>query len=100
PHLRALTGELERVRRVYDRDRAAYDRGMGLTEALVRRGRRGVGEGARGRVLDIGAGTGRSLPYYGPAVSSVVGIDLSLPMLRFGVARAAAAAFPVALLQM
>jgi ubiquinone/menaquinone biosynthesis C-methylase UbiE len=45
-------------------------------------GRRGkVGEIVRGRVLDIGFGTGLSLPYYPPSVS-VVGVDVSLPMLQ------------------
>jgi ubiquinone/menaquinone biosynthesis C-methylase UbiE len=36
---------------------------------------------ARGRVLEIGVGTGLSLPHY-PAVEEIVGVDPSEPMLR------------------
>jgi len=45
-------------------------------------GRRKVGEIVRGRVLDIGFGTGLSLPHY-PSGVEVTGIDASLGMLRF-----------------
>ena len=75
--------QLGRVQRVYDRDPAAYDRGMSfVTERLLKRGRQRVGETVTGRVLDIGFGTGLSLPHYPPSVK-VVGIDASLGMLRF-----------------
>jgi ubiquinone/menaquinone biosynthesis C-methylase UbiE len=40
-----------------------------------------VGEIVHGKVLDVGFGTGLSLPYY-PASVSVVGLDVSLPMLQ------------------
>ncbi len=53
-----------------------------LTERLLA-GRRGrVGEIVTGRLLDIGFGTGLSLPHYPPTLE-VVGIDASLPMLQF-----------------
>jgi ubiquinone/menaquinone biosynthesis C-methylase UbiE len=41
-----------------------------------------VGESVAGRLLDIGFGTGLSLPHYPPSIS-VTGIDASLSMLRF-----------------
>jgi ubiquinone/menaquinone biosynthesis C-methylase UbiE len=54
----------------------------GFTEWMLAGRRRKVGETVRGRVLDIGFGTGLSLPHYPPAVA-VTGIDASLGMLRF-----------------
>jgi hypothetical protein len=71
------------VRRFYDRDPAAYHRGMSfVTERLLAGGRRKVGESARGRLLDVGFGTGLSLPHY-PSSVDVIGIDASLGMLQF-----------------
>jgi ubiquinone/menaquinone biosynthesis C-methylase UbiE len=76
--------DLARVRRVFDHDPGAYHRGMSsrVSDWMLRDGRRKVGESVRGRVLDIGFGTGLSLPHYPPGVE-VVGIDASLGMLRF-----------------
>jgi hypothetical protein len=61
---RTLSGvsQLRRVRRIYDRDPAAYHRGSLLTERLLAARRRKVGEIVTGRLLDIGFGTGLSLP--------------------------------------
>ena len=71
------------MRRIYDRDPAAYHRGMSVvTERLLAGRRRKVGESVRGRLLDVGFGTGLSLPHYPPSVE-VIGIDASLGMLRF-----------------
>jgi len=42
-----------------------------------------VGEAVRGLVLDVGFGTGLSVPYY-PADVRVVGIDISPKMLEVG----------------
>jgi SAM-dependent methyltransferase len=70
------------VRRIYDRDPAAYHRGSGLTERLLASRRQKVGEIVTGRLLDIGFGTGLSLPHYPPSLS-VIGVDASLGMLRF-----------------
>jgi ubiquinone/menaquinone biosynthesis C-methylase UbiE len=53
-----------------------------VTERLLARWRRKVGESVSGRLLDVGFGTGLSLPHYPPSVS-VVGIDASLGMLRY-----------------
>ena len=73
------------MRRFYDRDPDRYHRGMTspVSEWLLG-GRRGkVGEAVRGRVLDVGFGTGLSVPSY-PEGLEVIGIDASLPMLEYG----------------
>jgi SAM-dependent methyltransferase len=80
--------QLNRVRRIYDRNPAAYHRGSGLTEGLLAARRRKVGEIVTGRLLDIGFGTGLSLPHYPPSID-VVGIDASLRMLNFARSEAA-----------
>lgn len=85
---------MKRVKRVYDRDPAAYHRSMssGLTARMLGQWRERVGETVRGRLLDVGFGSGLSLPHY-PAAVKVVGVDYSLPMLqhaRLGAERAAA----------
>jgi ubiquinone/menaquinone biosynthesis C-methylase UbiE len=81
---RTLRGvsQLNRVRRFYDRDPARYHRGSVVTERVLSRWRQKVGESVTGRLLDIGFGTGLSLPHYPPSVE-VVGVDASLGMLRF-----------------
>ena len=48
--------------------------------------------GARGRVLEIGIGSGRNLPFYGAAAEEVVGIDPSAELLAM--TRRAAASSP------
>jgi SAM-dependent methyltransferase len=75
---------LARVRRLFDRDPGAYHRGMSsrFSEWMLRDGRIKVGEAVRGRLLDVGFGTGLSVPHYPPAVD-VIGVDASLGMLRF-----------------
>jgi ubiquinone/menaquinone biosynthesis C-methylase UbiE len=90
---------LDRIRRVYDADPARYHRGSFLTERLVARGRRRVGETVTGRLLDVGFGTGLSLPHY-PQSLEVVGIDASLPMLQFAGRHADLALRRVLLVQM
>ncbi len=52
---------------------------------------------ARGRVLEMGIGSGLNLPFYGGAVTAVVGVDPSPEMLRLAQTKAAAAPFPVEL---
>ena len=53
---------------------------------------------ARGRVLEIGVGTGLSLPHY-PQVDELVGVDPSEPMLRRARRRAAELARDVRLVE-
>jgi ubiquinone/menaquinone biosynthesis C-methylase UbiE len=91
--------QLNRVRRIYDRNPAGYHRGSALTERLLAVRRRRVGEIVTGRLLDIGFGTGLSLPHYPPSVD-VIGIDASLGMLRFARSEAASLGRPVQLLEM
>lgn len=54
--------------------------------------------GAEGRVLEIGIGSGLNLPFYGGGVREIVGVDPSAALLRLAAPRAAAAGFPVSLL--
>ncbi len=80
---------LERVRRIYDKDPDRYDQAMssGLGSWMMRGRREKVGEMMSGRALDVGFGTGLSLPHYRPEVE-VVGVDASPKMLA--IARSAA----------
>jgi ubiquinone/menaquinone biosynthesis C-methylase UbiE len=78
-----MSRRFEKVRRIYDTDPGAYDRAMssGISRRILEARRRKVGEIVRGRVLDVGFGTGISAAYYPPDVS-VVGIDASPKMLQ------------------
>ncbi len=76
---------------------AAYDWLIGPLERLWLARRRAALVGpAAGRVLEVGVGTGLTLPYYRQAVE-VVGVDPNPAMLERARARAAEAAAPVAL---
>lgn len=70
-----------------------------LTERLLAGRRSKVGEVVTGRLLDIGFGTGLSLSHY-PSSVEVVGIDASLPMLRFAQQQADPGGRRVLLVQM
>jgi ubiquinone/menaquinone biosynthesis C-methylase UbiE len=59
--------------------------------------RKRVGRAAIGRVLDLGIGTGLNLPFYGPEVSSVVGVDPSAALLRMAADQVRGARMPVEL---
>jgi len=52
---------------------------------------------ARGRVLEVGIGSGLNPPFYGPEVVELDGVDPSPELLRQARRRAAAARFPVRL---
>ncbi|GGG52399.1 methyltransferase [Caldovatus sediminis] len=54
---------------------------------------------ARGRVLEVGVGSGLNLPLYGPGVEQVVGLDPSAELLRRAAPLAARAAVPVHLVR-
>lgn len=58
-----------------------------------------VAGGARGRVLEIGLGSGRNLPFYGAGVDELVGLDPSPEMLALAREAAARAARPVTLVE-
>jgi len=60
-----------------------YDRQMTKVEqAGLRAYREGLLAGAAGQVLEIGAGTGSNLRFYGPAVESLTLTEPEIPMLR------------------
>jgi phosphatidylethanolamine/phosphatidyl-N-methylethanolamine N-methyltransferase len=74
------TFEKARVEKIYSRWAPVYDLVFG---AVFEQGRRAVVaavERVGGRILEVGVGTGMSLPYYSRA-SRVFGIDLSEEML-------------------
>jgi ubiquinone/menaquinone biosynthesis C-methylase UbiE len=48
-------------------------------------------ETARGLVLEVGVGSGRTLPLYRPAVAHVIAIDPSTELLRLASQRVGAA---------
>ena len=78
-----------RQKRVWDKTAPGYDRQIGFFERIwFTGGREWLGARARGRVLEVAVGTGRSLPHY-PADVSVSGIELSPAMLAIARQRAA-----------
>jgi ubiquinone/menaquinone biosynthesis C-methylase UbiE len=85
---RSLAAQTERVRRLHDRDAHRYDRRIAFVErVLFEGGREWVCGQARGRVLEVAAGTARNLPYY-PADVDLTGVELSEQMLAIGRRRA------------
>lgn len=88
----------EIIRRRYNRNALFYDvMDRGIRPAWRER----VLREARGRVLEVGVGTGKNLPHYDPAVTrEVVGIDFSPAMLARARQRQAQAKVPVTLLEM
>ncbi len=80
-----MSDRLRKVRRIYDRDPDAYHRAMStrFSDWMTGGRRRKVGETVRGLVLDVGFGTGLSIPHY-PPDARVVGIDVSSKMLEVG----------------
>jgi ubiquinone/menaquinone biosynthesis C-methylase UbiE len=72
---------------VFDRLSSSYDLAMLPLELLfLRRLRRRVFSGARGRVLEIGVGTGVNIPRYGPGVD-LLALDESRDMLQLAARR-------------
>lgn len=85
------------VARVYDRVSGIYDLYTGPMEAMGgREARQRLFSHARGRVLELGIGTGASLGGY-PTEVDLTGIDISPRMLERARRRAAALGRPVAL---
>ena len=76
-----------------------YDPLMELPENLgLRELRREALRGVRGRVFELGIGTGRNLPLYPPGVQYLAGIDPDEVMLDQAEERAREAPFPVDLI--
>jgi len=90
----ARHSETERVRRVQDKGASGYDRQISFFERILfGDGRAWVCSQARGRVLELAAGTARNLPFY-PQEVEVTGIELSPEMLAIGRERAEALGHP------
>ena len=76
-------------KQVWDKAAPSYDRQIAFFEKIqFGGGREWLGERARGRVLEVAIGTGRSLPHY-RAGTVVTGIELSPAMLAIARQRAA-----------
>lgn len=71
----------EGVARAYDRWAPIYDLVFGKVFARGRSAAIEAAERVGGRILEVGVGTGLSLPQYSPR-SRLVGVDLSAPMLE------------------
>lgn len=69
------------VAKTYDRWAPVYDIVFGQLFERPRRAATAAAERVGGRILEVGVGTGLSLPYYS-ASARVVGIDISEPMLE------------------
>jgi ubiquinone/menaquinone biosynthesis C-methylase UbiE len=77
-----------RQKRVWDKTAPGYDKQIAFFEKTwFAGGREWLGERARGRVLEVAVGTGRSLPHY-PAGVTLTGIELSPEMLAIARQRA------------
>lgn len=94
------TVDATRIREIYDRLAPSYDRREAILEwTLLRRYRRRLLPWAGGETLEVGIGTGRSLPFY-PSDCQVTGVDLSTEMLKRAHRRAKRLGREVSLLQM
>lgn len=85
---RPTSDETARVRAIFDKDAATYDRSMARYERLLFSGtRQWACSQATGDVLEIAAGTARNLEHY-PTTVRLTGIDLSPRMAELGRQRA------------
>ena len=79
----------DRVRRQYDRTAARYDDLISFAERMLfGGGREWICSRAHGEVLEVAAGTGRNLPFYGDDVR-LTAVELSPAMLEIARRRAA-----------
>jgi ubiquinone/menaquinone biosynthesis C-methylase UbiE len=87
--------DLAAIRSLYDRIANRYDRSLDgrFLRWVLRDSRSTAASHARGRLLEIGIGSGASLPFYGAGVD-VTGIDLSPGMLALAERRLAALGRP------
>jgi ubiquinone/menaquinone biosynthesis C-methylase UbiE len=84
-----IPNETARVRKIFDKQAASYDRSMARFERTLFAGtREKVCALAEGDVLEIAAGTARNLPFY-PEDVTITGIELSPEMAELGRQRAA-----------
>lgn len=74
--------DTEKIRRRYDRISGIYDRFEGLMEGKsFKKWRLEATQDLRGKVLEVGIGTGQNIPYY-PEDAYVTGIDFSGKMVE------------------
>ncbi|HOD36302.1 MAG TPA: class I SAM-dependent methyltransferase [Syntrophales bacterium] len=73
-------GDLKAARKHYNRMAGLYDFMEIMEERTLRPWRQKLLSRARGKVLEVGVGTGKNFPYYPPGVT-VVGIDVAEKML-------------------
>jgi len=79
------TAETERIRSLYEKDAAKYDRQIQIFERMLfAGGREWVCSQAEGDVLEIAIGTGRNLGLY-PDDVSLTGIEFSPAMLEIAI---------------
>ena len=78
-----MAGEFDKetVTKAYGRWAPVYDRVFGNVFAQGRAAAVEAAERIGGRILEVGVGTGLSLPHYS-RTNRVVGLDISAPMLR------------------
>lgn len=96
----STTTETARIRRIYNERAPTYDRSLGLVERVaVGPLRQEFGALLTGETLEVGIGTGLNLPYYSPAVTRAVGVDLSGGMLVHARERARNLPFPATFVQ-
>lgn len=94
--MNGISGKTEAIRRRYNRTALYYDWMDRLFPVSLRRR---VLAHARGKVLEVGVGTGANLPHYPPGCE-VVAIDFSPAMLARAREKVASARVPVQLLEM
>jgi phosphatidylethanolamine/phosphatidyl-N-methylethanolamine N-methyltransferase len=80
-HASDLELDNEMVTKAYDRWAPVYDKVFGPVFERGRRAAIAAAERIGGRILEVGVGTGISLPEYSPA-NRVFGVDISEMMLR------------------
>ena len=75
--------ETERIRRLYDDRAATLEKSLGIGERLLLGGfRQEYGALLGGEIIEVSVGSGLNFPFYSPAVTRAVGVDLSWEMLQ------------------
>ncbi|MEU3020958.1 MULTISPECIES: class I SAM-dependent methyltransferase [unclassified Nocardiopsis] len=93
-----MDARTEKVRELWEKRAGGYDAGTRIEPSSVRRTRRLLCAGARGRTLEVAVGTGTNLRYYPPQVV-LTGVDLSPAMLARTRERAAEQGRPIHLVE-
>jgi methyltransferase OMS1 len=74
----------EQSKEVHDFLAPKYDKLVATEEAVVgvSKFRTKLGAKAVGSVLEVAVGSGRNLPFYGPSVTRITGVDYSMEMMK------------------